>query len=636
MKSHIIPTETESMFHETLTRTVPLSPVFLTRTGLVKRKLTFEDKLDLLGQGAGHEVTLSRLDDYQRLFAYRYGQGIVTRHGKGPGAWTALRGPLGHEELVRHLLANRLPHLPPIWYGARSCKTSKYFCLDVDADRGPDQILAKKHDVSTLDESTRAALIRQVINNATRKPRPPFLDRCSLVERALRRLGMDPANPRSVLTLSTPSGGRHYFIFFDQPYFLDQYHALFQEAGLRHTPGQIEFFPSTTNGLRLPFGYLPGKHHDPHAWIQFIDDYRNQRIFRYSLQSCYESLAKHQQTQNARMNSRWSSTPKPVNPQSAPWMMGIPKHQHNSPTNNHHDGNEKKTQRYIQLLKGIHSCQEANELLSLGILVPGTRTMVLKHLASHLSWFKGLSAQDATQFLIDWCLRPGHVSKDIADDLAKGTTKVARQIKTMCNWYSLRKKTLDITYLNDCPCFSPKELDHFRPCLKTPSIPDRSDQAEFLLHFLRFAKCHGAEAIDGSGWDVAVAVRQVIRRWPGCSHMKYQDRVNHALSTGLIKVIKGPWHPSNGAGRATTYRLFIPVLPKIEWVMKYEAALEYLNGNQTSTHPGALVPTLLKKENTHAHDPSSTIPGNAIHPDPVMLPSLVHPQGSRGGLDLGP
>jgi hypothetical protein len=140
-----------------------------------------------------------------------------------------------------------------------------WFCLDVDADRTPEQLLAKKYpEHDRMSDFMKANELRKIAHHlATQPSKPPLEDRCTLVNRALRRLGINPENPRSVLNLASPSGGRHVYIFFDALYSLDQYYDLLHVAGLRHVTGEIEFYPATNQGFRLPFGYLPGQPHDP-------------------------------------------------------------------------------------------------------------------------------------------------------------------------------------------------------------------------------------------------------------------------------------------------------------------------------------------------------------------------------------
>ena len=95
------------------------------------------------------------------------------------------------------------------------------------------------------------------------------------------------------------------------------------------------------------------------------------------------------------------------------------------------------------------------------------------HLAAHLIWFKGLTAEDGTDFLIEWAMDPRHASKDIADDLANGTDKVAKHIANMCIWHEARKKTPNLTPMENVNEFAPQELDALRPTLTTLSPEDR-------------------------------------------------------------------------------------------------------------------------------------------------------------------
>ena len=97
--------------------------------------------------------------------------------------------------------------------------------------------------------------------------------------------------------------------------------------------------------------------------------------------------------------------------------------------------------RYMQLLEGIHSYADAEELLALGIQVSGTRTEALKLLAAHLVWFRHMSPENAADFLTDWAMNSRHNSKDIAQDMARGTNQVAKQIENMCRWYAEIKTT---------------------------------------------------------------------------------------------------------------------------------------------------------------------------------------------------
>ena len=179
-----------------------------------------------------------------------------------------------------------------------------------------------------------------------------------------------------------------------------------------------------SNGFRLPFGYIPGQPHDPTAWIRFINDYSSGRIIRHSLADLQENLAKHQSTQHRRIESRKQKTPEQQLTTPGTLIMGTPRHLQQS-TPKASTASE-PAERYQELLEGIHSQAEAEELLALGIQVSGTRTEALKLLAAHLVWFRQVSPEDAAASLIEWAMNPRHYSKDIAQDLAQGTNLVAK------------------------------------------------------------------------------------------------------------------------------------------------------------------------------------------------------------------
>ena len=58
--------------------------------------------------------------------------------------------------------------------------------------------------------------------------------------------------------------------------------------------------------------------------------------------------------------------------------------------------------------------------------------------------------------------------------------------------------------------------------------------------------------------------------------MNYKTRIHHAISEGIMGVVKEAWHHQGGKGRARTYRLAIPVVSETEWEMTYDQAFESL------------------------------------------------------------
>jgi hypothetical protein len=255
-------------------------------------RLSWAHKLQHLDPVSSSRRTERRLEAFCHLFAYRRRDGIVTRIGEGPRAWTALRGPVTTVHIVRHLLADRAESLSPQWIGCRSFPSSRFVCLDVDAER---------------------ASTRTVTNQSSIRPgmrRPSFLQRCVQVEQALKYLGVNARVPNQVLIQNTPSGGRHYYVFFDGLYELEDYRMVLEGAGLRFQKGSIELFPSCTQGLRLPFGFNPNQPHDPKAWIQFIDRYRRGEIKLFSLSKMRDRLCEDgpRQSKRTRRPDRPSTT----------------------------------------------------------------------------------------------------------------------------------------------------------------------------------------------------------------------------------------------------------------------------------------------------------------------------------------
>lgn len=542
-----------------------LETLLHTKAGSLKRRFTWDEKLRILDLSSPKEATEERLQDFADLFSYRYTEGIITQVGQGPRAWTKLRGAIAPWYIARHLLADRIPTLPPQWVGARSFPTTRFFAIDVDADRSPEQMLADKYDIANMDDDDRAFLLNQARPRKA-KAKLPFEDRCRYVEEVLRWVGIDPEDPLQVLIQPTPSGGRHYYVFLDAPYYLDQLRWVLDSIGFKHSPGEVEFFPSTGRGLRLPFGHVPGQPHDPTAWIKFIDNYRSRRIRRFSIQEMYDAIDRHRHVADSPLKQPTRQTKTIyVNVQGQRPLHGIPKRERQA------------IERYQQLVHdGPKSMQEAQELFDLGILLPSTRNTILNHLAANLIWFKGLAADEATEQLATWAYDWRHDSKDIRDDLQNGTRKVAKQIAAMCAWYAERKKPESHTNA-DRPLFAQAELISLRAHLQTLPPEDRTKQVHFLLSFLRFAKLHGKPAENGAGWEAAPAINAVVKQWEGCRHgNSYRKRLDHAEAAGILTMIREKWQNPRGQGRARTYRLAVPIVSREEWGVDYNAALEFL------------------------------------------------------------
>ncbi len=530
-----------------------------TKTGEIKKRFTDDEYIRMLAPFSSPEATAQRLEEFANLFAYRYTSWAVTRVGQ-PTGWSAMmQGVLSYKLIARHLLGGRVPTLPPLWVGARSWQTTRFFALDVDDHAKPKKGGRRKRGA---EEGLTT---------------PPFEDRHRQVEEALRTLGIEPADPRQVLLQRTPSGGRHYYVFLDASYRIDQIRELLNSTGLRHDPGRIEVFPSMNYALRLPFGHVPGQPDDPTAWIQFIDDYHNGRIKRFSLQELYENLDRWRATRRATLpppndKAVIKTTIKKPTPTR---LLGVPKRHRSLAA----AIDAIADQRFHQLMEQEkYEFDDAEELLKLGIRLPGKRNTVLNILAEHMIWHEGISAEQAAEELIAWAYDPRHKSKDIQADLQSGKRQVATHIRTMCRWYKKHEKPLPIPTAE--PKFALAELACLRQHLHQVPADERTDQAHFYLSFLWFAKWaakrHGQPASDQSGWSAAPAVKEVIRRWPGCNHMDYKIRMKRAEEAGIFKMVKEKWQNPHGPGRARTYHLTVPVVAEGEWTVPYAEALKYL------------------------------------------------------------
>jgi len=568
-----------------------------TKAGLVKRRTTRDEKLQILDPTATPERTVARLDAFQRLFAFRRHQAIITWPGQGHRAWTALRGPIYLDHIVRHLLGARIPSLPPQWLGARSFKTAPFFCLDIDADRPPLPALdlGDVKAVLPIDDTAHRIRVLARLQGRTQRlhrPKPPFTLRCQQVDDALRRLGIDPADPTQLLVYPSPSGGRHVYVFFDQLQFLEQYGYLLRDAGLSFAKGEIEFFPSTSHGLRLPFGHLPGLPHDPRAWIRFIDAFQTNRIKRHSLQQLYEILSASQHHPPASLSS---AVPAPTNAtparrQAGP--MGLPR-RHRQESDVQQLTAQQANERFLQIIEqGPQSAVEAETLLALGIRLPGKRTETLRHLAAHFIWVRGLATEAAAVELTAWAMDRRHNSKDIQEDLDRGTDVVAQHIARMCRSYAQyndgrfddRRVQRGQDSRPQGLLYSPAEIEALRPHVQALAPDQRLAHANFLLHFLAYAKEHGGPAAEGNGLVAAPAVNAVIKHWRdcGCHHGHYQERIEQVLASGVLTLAKAKWQNPHGKGRARTFRLAVPIVLQEYWVLDYQNALASLTNDAPS------------------------------------------------------
>jgi hypothetical protein len=406
-----------------------------------------------------------------------------------------------------------------------------------------------------------------------------FKRRCVYVIKALKRLGV----PReAILPSRTPSGGRHYRFFTSRKVRVSDIPNLLGQVGLHECPGKTELFPKMTKGMRLPFGYQPGRPHDPKKWLQFIRDYRQRRFPRVSWLRCLKRAARYAIRKLSKENgsrapsSPPSRQPKPTKRPLAPVVVscrfGLPKRLKLPLVD--------AQTRYRKLLaKPFDNTSQAHDLWHLGICCEGTRVEATKRIAWHMLFVRQLPEEVVANELVRWVYETGKTTScDVRKDLANNTTSVETQIREYVRWLAEQpKKPRSVNC--DRTQFSDSELQHVLGILGKSNCD--ASRLIVALHFLRFAKLHGSER--DKGWEVQVAVRGVIRRWPGCDGMKYKPHIEALKACGFIEMVKEKRQSSNGTGRPRTYLVNVP--PHLRSGAKYsvEESLNRIASMQSKT-----------------------------------------------------
>lgn len=562
--------------------------ILITRKGTPKKRFTTDEKLQLLDPLASIEATGKRFKVFADVFAFNRWKAIMTRAGGGPSDWRAIKGKLGDNCIIRHLLADQIPSYSPQWVGTRSTSDTKFFCIDVDSDgHGRADAPAESH--STV---------------------PSFAERCYEVEWRLACLGIHVDDPTHTLVTQTPSGGRHYYAFLDEPRLLNQVKYLLQAAGFRHHPGQIELFPSRSHGLRLPFGHTPGRKTNPNAWIRFVDRYRGGKVHCFSLEELYENLETPQRlppprvagiTGAGRYRPEPGHMPQPQHgtggddptgraisrpgPAPAPRRAATPRRFQKQ---RKAAEDTATTEKYWTILENGITCKEdAQIILSKGVLKYGTRTKLLEMLVRHMVWFEGKSEAATRKALTDWIYDSRNRSHDLEKDRENNTQTVETHIANLCRWYAEKRANDRPTADDACKMmYFDRELEALRSAIE--SLPRRAKRTvvPFLLHLVHFSQRFGTRSEDGSSWEVFLAINSVVRKLPGCSGMRYKQRFGDAERIGILKLIREKWQNPRGTGRPRTYRARIPESHSSDRCIGYDEMLRRLTGDATSAASG--------------------------------------------------
>ncbi len=488
---------------------------FYTRRGKLRTRYSPHDRLKICG------ATQGDLDSFIELFCPGRPIFAQTRAGTDdPRDWITARGKLKPELVLKHLVGNLLPGLKPTWIAPRSDAVTKWCCIDVDF-RG---------DMES------------------------FRNRCKRVLKLLKLAGI---HRNMILVSVTPSKGRHYRFFFDRKVRVWQLELILSRIDLCESAGQIEIFPKTSKGLRLPFGFIPDTIHDPNAWVRFIRRYRRRKwplvnwgkfLATTENISIPPELLTSTSTSASASASRSSVctvfTNERVPPQSLPLnqakISSVPL--------------SFRIQKYLDLLaRPFKNKAEASELERMGICVRGTRTQCTRRLAWHYLCVLRLTNQEAIRRLTEWVYRTGaQTSDDVQRDLRNGTRHVEKQISDCVEWISARKA--------DRPKsggvqngITQTELIGIRSCLGV-RLNSRLDFLRVAMRILLFAKQFGTQV--SSGWEVALGINGIVRSWPECAgRNNYKPYMDELVKCGFITLVKEKIQTANKTGRSRVYRV---------------------------------------------------------------------------------
>jgi len=565
----------------------------LTRAGIPKSRYTFEEKLRILG------CTEEQLRAFADLLAPRKFDYAVTRARSGnPRDWSGGRGALTLDRVARHLLGARLPGVNPQWIAPRGWDWTLFAAVDVDNRGGTEE----------------------------------FLSRCRKLEAALVALEIPP---ESRLVIPTPSGGRHYYFFTSARIRTAEIARTLAQAGIVARKGKFEIFPSPTQGLRLPFGHIPGHPHAPEEWLSFLARYRSGAMPTVNWERC-KHLARVQTGPHGNQRHLFpeeldeeelqNKTPAPeiAPPQAAGTAprrvcLGMPKRE------------RQRDSRYEELVtRPVRSPADIEELWELGIREAGTRHEAVLRLAWNFIFVRGCEEDEAVKEISAWAYRTGEFSsKDVRADLEGGGNRVEEDIRGLVRRFT---RLRDEGGHRAGGRFAEAEVNTIRQA--TADLDPRLTRlrGRFLLEFLRFAKSHG-RTVEG-GWECNPAVRGIIQEWPGCSGMRYKAHLDWARDIGIVVLTREKRQTTDRTGRARTYLLRMPHADSAECVLTHDEAITRLldKSDQAATVLGDAIRDGLESDTYQGGLPPKEEDGvgEATASDPTNKPVAEGNKGKKG------
>lgn len=501
------------------------------RKGEPKSRYSWKDKLQMLG--ATEDIIFA----YADLFAPRKTHFSIRRASDiDMGRWFEGRGEVTDDLIAWHLLGARVPGRHPLWLAPRAWDWTRFVAIDVDR----------------------------------RSDEADFHRRCARVEESFRFLGVPP---EAWLVVPTPSGGRHYYFFTTDKIRTADIAPTMAKIGITACKGKVEIFPSTSNGLRLPFGHIPNRDHGPDEWIRFIEKHRSGRLPLVNWEMCKHMAKRHALDRRKQLpifppEPDGLADPEPRRLQQRPKAprperlvhLGLSK------------ADRQKAQRYEALLaRPVESPAEIEDLLELGIRTEGSRHEAIMRLAWNFIFVRGSSEEDAAREITEWAYRTGDgISKDVQADVTNGGHKVEDDVKDLVNHFGrLRDRA------HGSPClFADAEVAAIQRATASLEPRLRFSRGRFLLEFLRFAKTHGWST--KQGWECCPAAEGIMRQWRGCSGTRYKLYLDWALAQRILVKTREKRQTQDGTGCPRTFLMHMPITTRTDWKITRDDALSRL------------------------------------------------------------
>lgn len=575
--------------------TTPTTPVrsiingvpLYTRKGLPRRRFLFEEYLAILA------CEEDDLQDYGQLFMPRRSPHIVrrVRWGQDSG-WKTVHHSPTLNQLAMHLVGARIPGRGPVWIGAVGWRLTRWVAIDVDC----------------------------------RGDQADFEERCGFLESRLNDVGIPIT---SLLVVPTPSGGRHYYLFFEYQCDAEAARRSLTMIGIKHEPGRFELFPTQECGLRLPFGHTPDGQTGPQDWLRFLRDYREGRFPRIDFE-----VFRRRAEEFARGRYLHKPSSLVVTKTQTRRLTIVPQTHGVQGSSTRPTGADTVAARYLELLTRAQlTGDDAAEFWRLGICKRGTRVAATRRIAWHLVFNRRLSREEAIRACTTWVYSTGRrTSADVESDLTHGTNKVADQTAAIVEWTWKRRNETPGSKVTAkaLGVFSASEVEVLADRLTQVPLRRRREFLDFGLEMIRFAKFQGEP--NSSGWEGCPSVRGIIRKWPCCSGMRYRAKMAWAIKSGLIEQTREKRQSSDGTGRARTYLVKVPVTPQSEWLLGLDDArtvalrtLEHpsTRGDSTTPERDTYLGSVSRVVNTRGENHKS--PSDRTNPS-VPTPSTDSPE----------